>query len=379
MASKVSTVALSDLTVDGVERAIAEFDRLGRDAFLAQYGFGRAQGYFLSSQGRRYDSKAIVGVAHGYDRPDLGRLRPQDFSGGDATVARVLEALGFQVERPARNPPWAEEELILALDLYVRSGVLTATHPDVIEVSSALRALSIHAEHPDPARFRNANGVNLKLANFASLDPNYEGRGMNRGGRRDAEVWERYASDEDLLADAAAAIREGREPPRMLPTERVRPTMIETEVEAQHVERFRVAAEAQVVEAERREQTLVLAYREHLVSRGHKVVRHLYPVAGSDSSLACDLIDKTADVLYEAKGDTRRSSVRMAIGQLLDYQRFEPATTSLGVLLPRKPPQDFIKLIRSVPASVVWRTDHGFASDPPDVVGAEGEGVSRGT
>lgn len=146
------------MTVDGVERAIAEFDRLGRDEFLAQFGFGRARGYFLIRQGRRYDSKALVGVAHGYDRPDLGALLPQDFSGGEATVARALEALGFRVERPSRNPPWAEEELILALDLYVRTGVLSATHPDVVEVSRALRALSIHADRPDPALFRNANG-----------------------------------------------------------------------------------------------------------------------------------------------------------------------------------------------------------------------------
>ena len=382
VASKVSTVGLSDVTVDGVERAMAEFDRLGRDVFLARFGFGRARGYFLTRQGRRYDSKALVGAAHGYDRPDLGPLLSQDFSGGEATVARVLESLGFDVEKPSRNPAWAEEELILALDLYVRSGVLSATHPDVIEASRALRALPIHGERPDPARFRNANSVNLKLANFAAIDPNHEGRGMARGGKLDAEVWDRYASDEDKLAEAAAAIREGHELPRVRPAEHVRPAMVETEVEAQHVERFHVTVGAQVAEAERREQTLVLAYREHLVSRGHEVVRHLYHLTGSGSPLACDLVDKTADVLYEAKGDLRRTSVRMAIGQLLDYRRFEPATISLGVLLPRKPPQDFIDLIRSVPASVIWRTDRGFASDPPEAVSIDEidcEGVSRGT
>lgn len=112
---------------------------------------------------------------------------------------------------------------------------------------------------------------------------------------------------------------------------------------------------------------------------GHEVVRHLYDSTGSGSPLASDLIDKTANVLYEAKGDTRRSSVRMAIGQLLDYRRFEPATMSIGVLLPRKPPRDFIDLIRSVPASVVWRTGTGFASDPPEAVGVEGENVNRAT
>ena len=59
-------MALSDVTADGVERAIAEFDRLDRDAFLAKHGFGKARGYALIRGERRYDSKAIVGVAHGY-------------------------------------------------------------------------------------------------------------------------------------------------------------------------------------------------------------------------------------------------------------------------------------------------------------------------
>ena len=48
-----------------------------------------------------------------------------------ATVARRLESLGFDVERPPRNPPWAEEELILALDLYLRSGLLDDTNQAV--------------------------------------------------------------------------------------------------------------------------------------------------------------------------------------------------------------------------------------------------------
>ena len=88
-------MALSDVTADGVERAVAEFDRLDRDAFLAKHGFGKARGYLLIRRGRRYDSKAIVGVAHGYDCPNLGPLLSQGFTGGEATVVRLLESLGF--------------------------------------------------------------------------------------------------------------------------------------------------------------------------------------------------------------------------------------------------------------------------------------------
>jgi hypothetical protein len=91
-------LALADLTAaDAVLRALDEFDAIGRDHFLSKYGFSTARSYFLVRDGRAYDSKAIAGVAHGYQHPHLGPLRPSDFSGGDLTVRARLENLGFQV------------------------------------------------------------------------------------------------------------------------------------------------------------------------------------------------------------------------------------------------------------------------------------------
>jgi 5-methylcytosine-specific restriction protein A len=80
--------------------AIRECDRLGRDAFLKEYGYGAARDYFLLYQGKAYDSKAIAGVAHRGvdDKP----LLSTEFSGGNATVARVLIRLGFEVTKPGQ-------------------------------------------------------------------------------------------------------------------------------------------------------------------------------------------------------------------------------------------------------------------------------------
>ena len=78
--------------------AIAEFDRLGRDHFLEKYGFGPSRSYWLLHQGKHYDSKAVIGAARGYARPDLGPMTADEFSGGEATVRRKLEELGFAVE-----------------------------------------------------------------------------------------------------------------------------------------------------------------------------------------------------------------------------------------------------------------------------------------
>lgn len=80
-----------------VLRAIAECDDLGQTAFLAKHGFRPAKGYFLVHEGRHYDSKAIAGVAANIQHPDRTPLRGSDFSGGDATVRRKLEELGFKV------------------------------------------------------------------------------------------------------------------------------------------------------------------------------------------------------------------------------------------------------------------------------------------
>ena len=89
----VPLVALSDITRDGVFRAMAEYDELGAEEFLARYGFAPAQMYRVAEHGRQYDSKAITGVAHGYSTGQF--LTARDFSGGQQTVVKTLEALGF--------------------------------------------------------------------------------------------------------------------------------------------------------------------------------------------------------------------------------------------------------------------------------------------
>ena len=89
-------MSLTDITSrQAILDAIAECDRLGRPAFLQRYGFRPARDYHLVEGGRVYDSKAIVGVAHKYQFPAHGPLRATDFSGGFATVQRLLESLGF--------------------------------------------------------------------------------------------------------------------------------------------------------------------------------------------------------------------------------------------------------------------------------------------
>lgn len=43
-------------------------------------------------------------------------------------------------------------------------------------MSAILNKLPLFSYRPDKERFRNSNGVALKLANFSAFDPTYKGR-----------------------------------------------------------------------------------------------------------------------------------------------------------------------------------------------------------
>ena len=203
-------MTLANLT-DGqaVEQAIREFDQLGRDAFLAKYGFGGARGWLLVRGDQEYDAKAIAGAAHGFQYPDDGPLMPEDFHGGQPT-ARRLRNLGFTVKEPdKRNPTWSRDELILAFDVYMRHRPIIPgdRHPDVLELSTLLRDLAEQTQSLSSATFRNANGVAMKLQNFRRLDPDQNGKGLRAGGSGEQEVWSLFEQAPQRLTASAAAIR----------------------------------------------------------------------------------------------------------------------------------------------------------------------------
>lgn len=97
-------MALTDIDRTAVLNAIRDFDRLGRDEFLRQYGFGRSRTYFLKHHDKLYDSKAIVGVAHGYSGGDRRPLAAMHFNGGETTVAPILRRLGFEMQISDTTP-----------------------------------------------------------------------------------------------------------------------------------------------------------------------------------------------------------------------------------------------------------------------------------
>lgn len=209
-------------------KAIAEYDRIGQQAFLEKYGFRKPRTFWLIHNGTPYVSKAVANVAQAY-----GMNIPYNtdiwIAGGGRLVKRLRD-IGFVVSTtgvpaPAlpkanlpRNDTWTREELILALDLYMQSPSSPAgkDSPKVAKLTEILRKLAILKGGTLSPTFRNANGVYLKMMNFRRFDPTFlqQGkRGMQRGGKLDALVWNEFANNRPALKEAAALIRETLDDP----------------------------------------------------------------------------------------------------------------------------------------------------------------------
>jgi 5-methylcytosine-specific restriction protein A len=108
-----------------------------------------------------------------------------------------------------RNPKWERDEVILALNLYFdeNRGTIESNNPKIIELSELLNMLPIHSNRPDEEKFRNPNGVTLKLGNFLALDPNYSGKGMESYSKLDEAVFNEYFENLIELRGVADGIK----------------------------------------------------------------------------------------------------------------------------------------------------------------------------
>lgn len=202
----------AQLTSEAVRGAISEFDELGREVFLHAYGFGTAKDYMLLVDGKEYDSKAIVAVAHKYLPGDGRPLKHDELSGGVADAVRRLTDLNFQVVRRSDRVDWTWDEHVLALELYFinPSSPPGKASAEVLALSKLLQRLGDRRGIDRGETYRNANGVYMKMMNFRRFDPEFQAAGkvgLSQGNKLEEEVWVTFANDREALARAATAIR----------------------------------------------------------------------------------------------------------------------------------------------------------------------------
>jgi predicted HNH restriction endonuclease len=115
--------------------------------------------------------------------------------------------------KKTKNPPWNREELLLALELYMRNrkSPPSKTSREVESLSKELNRLRTRIGTRGSSSFRNASGVYLKMMNFRSYDPDYTSQGkvgMRHGNKLDSVVWNEFFGKEAELFKACRAIRE---------------------------------------------------------------------------------------------------------------------------------------------------------------------------
>jgi 5-methylcytosine-specific restriction protein A len=108
-----------------------------------------------------------------------------------------------------KNPKWHRDEIILALNLYfkIEPGQIHARNPEIIELSEILNRIPIHKERPDQTKFRNPNGVGLKLSNLLAIDPDYKGKGMGSFSKLDKDIFHEFQHNKPELTRIANKIK----------------------------------------------------------------------------------------------------------------------------------------------------------------------------
>jgi 5-methylcytosine-specific restriction enzyme A len=124
-------------------------------------------------------------------------------------IAKIMRKKRISSGASNNTRHWTRDELILALDVYVRLSPRTPDPhlPDVIALSRLLRSERMRPTEPRSPNFRSPASVVMKLMNFRSLDSAFKGKGLTAGGQLDRVIWNTFAEDRSRLKKVAEAIR----------------------------------------------------------------------------------------------------------------------------------------------------------------------------
>jgi predicted HNH restriction endonuclease len=162
------------------------------------------------------------------------------------------------------------DELILALDAYLRYAGNSPgkDSAEIHDLSQTLNRLARYLGLTRADRFRNSNGVYMKLMNFRRFDPTFTAAGkvgLSRGGKAEEYVWHEFAGN-------PARCREVAETIRAVLTETVEGDRIDDPV----LDGIEEAAESRVIAAMHRRYersvAIVKAKKQRVLSRSGRLV-----------------------------------------------------------------------------------------------------------
>lgn len=103
---------------------------------------------------------------------------------------------------------WTRDELILTLDLYLRSNrrILEPKDANLVVVLDIMNRLRRQAETPEGRVPRTGGSIKAKMSNFRAIDPDHPSKGWGNIGRTDLDVWNTYANDPTALSKEVVRI-----------------------------------------------------------------------------------------------------------------------------------------------------------------------------
>jgi len=197
---------IPDATPQQLEAAMTLFDQQHRGhGEWAHWEENKAHKYAIRHDGKLYPVKMIISLATKLDRTE--------FYGGvsERSANAYVAERGFSPEPLRRRPPdWVRDELILALELYLRNrqSVPGDESEQVRALSAYLNEIAPLLHGPVLKGHRNPAGVAMKLGNYRRLDPMFPGsKGLPHGNQLEQVVWNEFGADPDKCRRAAEDIR----------------------------------------------------------------------------------------------------------------------------------------------------------------------------
>jgi len=244
---------------------------------------------------------------------------------------------------------WSLDEYVVVADLYLRRGRSSGVHDHEVLALAQLTG-------------RTPASISRRLGNFAGTKAAGVGLKPVTGDALEAFEWMESddALREQMVRDAWTRLSGLAEPgPSATATWRLVPP------EQIWNETFHSETTISEREGKRREAALVRRYRDWLDPSRERLSGVL--IEAPQQTLRCDLLDIRLHRLIEAKADSGRDSVRYAIGQLLDYQRFIDPRPGLALLVPARPAVDLLSLLTELTIDAIWWEGSRFTAAAAEV------------
>lgn len=399
---------ISDLSdPQAVFDAISEYDEIGPVDFRSKYGFGHAVINYVQLDGRKYDSRAVAAAAieHQYGHPLSNDLTDKD------PVAQVLESLGFRITglgdwHYRTSDVTRRSEIARTYGGAVQGGIEpSARTPNVFlftdPTAGAEHGYNFDGWDPgDPLVFHysgegqvgdqriesRGNAATLKHASQGRILRLFESEPSKRAGGKLQTYVGAFRIDPDApfrLEDAPDRLGNLRKVIvfRLLVDESA-PNAGDPRAERPDTaDEYGLVAEAIDPErnnvreyetspttgsrARRDEGHLVQMFENYLRAKGHLVNRRRFTLPKGQGTLITDTFDQSEQVLYEAKSDIKRSTVRLALGQLLDYRRLFDMPVRARILLPDRPTDDLVELLHEYDVGLTYQIEDNWATVDP--------------